>query len=87
MQRLALALAFGAVVAAALASPGQFVAIGLAIAAIGTGRVVYARRTLPGAARLAGAAAIAIGAIGLVLGVVRVVVTLVAISHLERMFD
>lgn len=85
MQRIALALAVGAVIAAGLPAPGQHVAIGLAIAAIGLGRVVYARRALPGLARLAGAAAIAVGSLGLVLGVARVVITVLAIGHLERL--
>jgi len=87
MQRLALAFAFGAVVAAGLASPGQFLAIGLGIAAIGAGRIAYMRRTAPGSARLAGAAAITIGCIGLLLGLVRVAITLAAIGHLERMIS
>ncbi len=44
MQRLALAFALGAVIAAALPSPGLFVALGLGIAAIGTGWVGYAQQ-------------------------------------------
>ena len=84
-HRLALALAFGAVVAAGLPAPGQFVAIGLAIGAIGTGWAMFGRRTAPGGLRLFGAAAIAVGCIGLVLGAVRVAITLAAIRHIERM--
>jgi hypothetical protein len=85
MQRLALVLAVGALVAAGLPAPGQFFAIGLGIAAIGVGRVAYARRAVPGLARLAGAAAMTVGAIGLLLGTARVVITLAAIRHLERL--
>ena len=58
MQRLALAFALGAVVAAALPSPGLFLALGLGIAAIGTGWAGYAQRRAPGMARLMAAAAI-----------------------------
>jgi hypothetical protein len=87
MQRLALALAFGAVIAAGLPAPGQFVAVGLGIAAIGTGRVVYTRRTLPGSVRLAGAAALTVGCIGLMLGLVRGAITFAAIGHIERMIS
>ena len=85
MHRLALALAFGAVIAVCLPAPGQFVALGLAIGAIGVGRFAYARRTLPGVARLAGAAAITIGCIGLVLAGARIVLTLAAIGHMQQL--
>jgi hypothetical protein len=85
VQRLALVLAALAVIASGLAAPGPAVALGLGIAAIGTGRVAYARRTLPGSARLAGAAAITIGCIACLLGGLRIAMTLAAIGHLERM--
>jgi len=85
MQRLALAFALGAVVAAALPSPGLFLALGLGIAAIGTGWVGYAQRAASGAARLASAAAITIGALGFALGAVRVILALAAIDHLHGM--
>lgn len=85
MTTLALALAVAAVVSAGLAAPGQLVAIGCGIAAIGVGRVAYARRTASGSARLGGAAAITVGAIGLLLGVVRVAIILAAIGHVEHM--
>ena len=85
MQRLALACAAGALVAVALASPGQYVALGLAIAAIGTGRIAFSRRQSPGPVRLAGAAAMAIGVVGVLLAAVRVVIALVAISHLDQL--
>ena len=52
MARLALALAFGAMLAAGLPSPGLFIAIGLGIAAIGTGWLGYSRKSAPGASRL-----------------------------------
>ena len=85
MQRLALAFALGAVVAAALPSPGLFLALGLGIAAIGAGWAGYAQRSASGGARLAAAAAITIGGLGFALGAVRVVLALAAIDHLHGM--
>jgi hypothetical protein len=85
MSRVALIVACAAVVAAALPSPGLYAAMGLGIAAIGTGLAGYRRRDTPGVARLGGAAAIAVGAVGLVLGTVRVAIALAAIDHLERL--
>lgn len=85
MQRLALACAIGSLVAAALPSPGLFVALGLGLAAIGTGWVGFARRQAPGAGRLASAAAITLGGLGLALGTVRVVLVLLAIRHVDGM--
>jgi hypothetical protein len=84
MARIALLVAAGAVVAAALPSPGLFVAIGLGIAAIGTGWLAF-RRPGPGFARLAGAAAVTVGALGCVLGMLRVALALAAIDHLDRL--
>lgn len=83
MQRLALAMALGAVIVAVLPSPGQYVALGLAIAAIGTGWVGYGDRAAPGFARLAAAAAITLGGIALLLGAVRVVLVLAAIDRID----
>lgn len=85
MQRVCVILAFAAVVAAGFPLPGQYLAIGLGIAAIGTGRIVFRRTSLPGLSRLAGAAAMTIGGLGLGLGIARVAMTLVAIGHLERL--
>ncbi len=85
ISTLAMALAVTAVVAAGLAAPGQLVAIGCGIGAIGVGKVAFSRRSATGAARLAGAAAITVGAIGLTLGVVRVAVILAAIGHVEKL--
>ena len=85
MHRLALALAVVAVVAAACRAPGQYLAVGGGIAAIGTGWLAYGRRASPGAARLTAAGAITVGGIGLLLGALRVVIALAAIGHLERM--
>jgi hypothetical protein len=85
MVRVALVLAFGAMLAAGMPSPGLFVAIGLGIAAIGCGWLGYSRRAAPGASRLAAAAAIAVGMLGVVLGTVRVVMVLAAIEHIDRM--
>jgi hypothetical protein len=85
MQRLALACAIGSLVAVSLPSPGLFVALGLGIVAIGAGWVGFARRASPGAARLAAAAAITLGGLGFALGAVRVVLVLLAISHVDGM--
>lgn len=85
MQRFALGLALGAVIAALVPTPGLFVALGLGLAAIGTGCVGYRQRTAPGGARLLAAGAITVGAIGVLLGLVRVVLVLAAIDHVDRM--
>jgi hypothetical protein len=85
MSRVALVTAVGAVLAAALPSPALFVAIGLGIAAIGLGSIGYRRAGDPGVRRLAGAAAIALGALGVLLGALRVALALAAIDHLDRM--
>jgi len=85
MAHAALAAALAALLAAALPSPGLFLAIGLGIAAIGTGWLGYRRAGDPGGARLAGAAAITLGAMGGLLGTLRVVLTLAAIDHLDRL--
>ena len=85
MQRLALALALGALIAAALATPGLYLALGFGLGAIGTGVVSYRQKAAPGFARLAGAAAIALGTVGFLLGTLRVVLALAAIHHIDRM--
>jgi hypothetical protein len=85
VHRLALTLAFGAMFAAGLPSPGLFVAIGLGIAAIGCGIVGYARRGAPGSTRIASAAAITVGTLGFLLGSIRVVIALAAIDRIDRM--
>jgi hypothetical protein len=85
MVHVAIAAALGALIAAALPSPGLFLAIGLGIAAIGTGWLGYRRSGDPGATRLAGAAALTAGAIGCLLGMLRVVLALSAIDHLDRL--
>jgi len=85
MGRLALVLAFAAMVAAGLPSPGLYVALGSGIAAIGAGLSRVTRRDLPGAARLAGAAAVTVGALGCLLGAARVAMTVVAIDRIDRL--
>lgn len=85
MVRLALCLAFGAMLAAGLPSPGLYLAMGLGIAAIGAGYLGYARRSAPGASRLAAAAAMAVGTLGVLLGSVRIVMVLSALDRIERM--
>jgi len=85
MARIALVLAFAAMLAAGLPSPGLYLALGLGISAIGTGLVGFFRRSAPGSARIASAAAITVGTLGVVLGAVRVAVALAAIDHIGRM--
>jgi hypothetical protein len=85
MVRVALLAAAGAVACAALPSPGLFAALGLGIAAIGTGWLGYRRIGAPGFTRLAGAAAVTLGAVGCLLGALRVALALAAIDHLDRM--
>ena len=85
MPHLALGVALCAMVATALPSPGLYAAIGLGIAAIGSGWIGYRSRAQPGFARLAGAAAITVGAMGCVLGILRVALALAAIDRLDRM--
>jgi hypothetical protein len=87
MPHVALAVALCAVLGAALPSPGLYVAIGLGIAAIGTGWVGYRAYGQPGGRRLCGAAAMTVGAIGCLLGTLRVVLVLAAIDRLDRMVD
>jgi hypothetical protein len=71
--------------AAGLPSPGLFIAIGLGIAAIGTGWLGYSRKSAPGASRLASAAAMTVGMLGLLLGSIRVVMVLAAIDRIDSM--
>jgi hypothetical protein len=85
VSRLALVLAFGAMLAAGLPSPGLYLALGLGIAAIGSGLVAFRRRETSGSARLAGAAAIAIGTLGCLLGAVRIAIVVAALGHIDRM--
>jgi hypothetical protein len=85
MVRLALALAFAAMLTAGLPWPGLFLAIGLGISAIGCGWLAYSRPGAPGGTRIAAAAAITVGTLGFLLGAVRVVIVLAAISRIDRM--
>lgn len=85
MGRVPLALAFAAMLAVGLPSPGLYAALGLGIGACGCGWVQFARRDLPGGPRLAGAAALTIGALASLLAAVRVVLVTVAIHHIEHM--
>jgi hypothetical protein len=82
---LALIAACVAIVAAALPSPGLYVAMGAGIAAIGAGWLGLGQREAPGLRRLAGAAAITVGSIGFVLGALRVILALAALSRIDAM--
>ena len=83
--RLPLALAVGAIVAAMLPSPGLYLALGLGIAAGGTGWLAFSAQRTPGMSRLGGAAAMALGGLGFTLGAIRVGLTLAALGHLDRL--
>ena len=85
MQRLAVALALLGFAAVMVRVPGPYVALGLAIAAMGTGIVGYRRRTARGSLRLWAAGAITLGVVVFVLGTVRVGLTLAAIDHVAEM--
>lgn len=85
MSRVALAFAFGAMIAVGLPSPGLYLALCLGIVACGCGRIQFARRDLPGSMRIAGAAAITIGALACGLALARVIIVTVAIHHIDRM--
>jgi hypothetical protein len=85
MAKLALALGFGAMLAAGLPFWGLYLALGLGIAAIGCGVVGWGRRQAPGALRLVSAAAITVGTMGLILGMLRFAVVIGAIDRIERM--
>jgi hypothetical protein len=85
MARIALVLAFGAMLAAGLPAPGLYAALGLGIGAIGTGIAAFGRRPAPGAFRITAAAAITVGTMGVLLGAVRVAVALAAIDRIGRM--
>jgi hypothetical protein len=85
MARIALVLAFGAMLAAGLPAPGLYVALGLGIAAIGTGIAAFGRRAAPGAFRITAAAAITVGTLGVLLGAARVAVALAAIDRIGHL--
>ena len=85
MARIALVLAFAAMLAAGLPAPGLYLAVGLGISAIGTGLVGFGRRSAPGAFRLASAAAITVGSLGLLLGAARIFIALAAIDRIGHL--
>jgi hypothetical protein len=85
MQRIALALAVAGMFAVAVRTPGPYIAIALAIAAVGTGIIGYQRRSARGSLRLVAAGAITVGGLVLLLGAVRVALTLAAIDHVAEM--
>jgi len=85
MGWLGLAAAAAAAVCLALPWPGMFAAMGLAIAAIGTGLAGWRRRHDPGPARLAGAAALTAGTTALILASVKYALTLAAIGRIEAL--
>jgi hypothetical protein len=80
-------LALAGAIAVALPAPGVFLAMALAIGAVGTGAVAYRRRGSPGQGRLWGAAALTVGGLVLVLAALRYGLTLAVVDHLETMID
>ena len=80
MARIALVLAFSAMLAAGLPAPGLYLALGLGISAIGMGIAAFGRRAAPGAFRLTAAAAITVGTLGVLLGATRVAIALAAVG-------
>lgn len=85
MARIALALAFAAMLAAGLPAPGLYLAVGLGISAMGTGLIAFGRRGAPGGLRIAAAAAITVGCLGLLLGAARIAVALAAIDRIGHL--
>lgn len=85
MARIALVLAFAAMLAAGLPAPGLYLAVGLGISAIGTGFVGFHRRGTPGGLRIAAAAAITVGTLGLLLGTARIAIALAAIDRIGHL--
>jgi hypothetical protein len=85
MARIAVVVAFAAMVAAGMPSPGAFAALGLGMFAAGAGVIAFRRRDMPGATRLAAAAAVTLGTLGALLGGARLAIVALAIRHLERM--
>lgn len=86
MGWLALGISLCALVCAVLPGAAVFVALGLAVLAVGTGLLGYRRRGDAGAARLAGAGGLALGLMALVLAASRYGLILLVIRHLEGMF-
>ena len=85
MARVSLVIALTALIAAVLPSPGMYIGLGAGVAALGYGWAVYARPDRPSRERLFGAAAMTIGGAGALFGVLRIALTLAAISKLERL--
>lgn len=85
MARVALALAFSAMLAVGLPSPGLYFALSFGIAAAGMGLAQFRRRDLRGTARLAGAAAVTVGATACLFALVRVAIITAAIQHMDHL--
>lgn len=80
---LALFCAILGVVCVALTGPGKLIAVGLGIFALLIGMFAYRSERRP-AARFRGAAAVALGLLALILGGLKVGLTLVAIERLAH---
>jgi len=83
VSALALSLAALAVAALWLPTVGMYVALGLAIAAVGFGWMGYRDHATSGRKRIAGAAAITVGGVGLLVAGTKVVLTLLAIGAVK----
>ncbi|HPH67188.1 MAG TPA: hypothetical protein PLF40_15645 [Kofleriaceae bacterium] len=85
MSRLALAFALVALAAAALPGVAPFAGLGLAIFGLTLGWLGFRQRNATGGKRLASAAAAGLAGLGFALCGVRIVLTLLAISHLRAL--
>ena len=85
MGWLALGISLSALLCAVLPGAAVFVALGLAVIAMGTGLIAYRRLGDAGPTRLAGAGGMALGLLALVLAAARYGLILVVIRHLEGM--
>ena len=82
MGGLALLVAVAGAASVALPGVGKYLAIGLGILAVALGGLAYVRRDVRAGVRLAGAAGAAVGGVALLLGGVKVALTLLAIERL-----
>jgi hypothetical protein len=82
---VAVALALLSLVLVLCSMPWLWFGLGGGIAAITAGWTTYQHRSLPGAARLFGAAASSVGLLAVALATVRIALSIAATVRLERM--
>jgi NADH:ubiquinone oxidoreductase subunit 4 (subunit M) len=85
MSKLALLCALVALAAAALPGVAPFIGVGIALFGIALGWLGFRRRADRGGQRMASVAAASLAGIALALCGARIVLTLLAIAHLQRM--